>query len=125
MERLSYYVNRHNAIAAYYGESFTFSLPLSSSSDVARSIEDVSFISFFQGYPYGRGTDDVYSNFEISGARITKSLGYYVRLGKQNGQTFMYYHKPNCTYGEGENYWYSTREECALQGAMPCPHCKP
>ena len=125
MERLSYYVNRHNEIASFYGESFTFSLPLSSSSDVARAIDSVSFISFFQGYPYGRGTDEVYSNFEISGARISKSLGYYVRSIKQNGQYFNYYHKPDCDYGEGTDYWYKTREECALQGALPCPYCKP
>lgn len=120
-DKLSYYVNRHNRIAAMYGEQFTFQLPVSASSDISRSISNVSFMCFFQGYPYGSATSDVYSNFEISGAHVTKNSGYYTRVV----DGYLYYHKPSCNKGSGEQNWYATQEECAWAGALPCPYCNP
>lgn len=121
MDKLNYYVNRHNRIADMYGEQFTFQLPDSASSDISRSISDVSFMCFFQGYPYGKSTSDVYSNFEISGARVTKNAGYYTQVV----DNYLYYHKVWCTHGSGVKKWYSTQEECAWAGALPCPYCNP
>lgn len=121
MSNLSYYVNRHNRIASDFGEQFTFRLPLAAESEVARSISGVSFMCFFQGYPYGAGTSEVYSNFEVSGAHIIKSDGYYV----QSVSGYLYYHRPDCSHGSGKKDWYSTKEECAWQGANPCPYCNP
>lgn len=121
IDRLSYYVNRHNRIASAFGEQFTFQLPVTAESDIARNISGVSFMCFLQGYPYGAGTSEVYSNFEVSGAHIIKSSGYYT----QEVDGYLYYHKRNCTHGTGKKNWYSTKEECAWQGANPCPYCNP
>lgn len=123
VDQLNYYVNRHNDIAEAFGEQFTFQLPTSAVSSVARAIENVSFISFFQGYPYGMGLSEVYSNFEVSGARIAKNKGYFVR--EVGG--FLYYHREGCyaVYSSDVNDWYSSAKECALVGALPCPYCEP
>ncbi len=121
MDKLGYYVNRHNRIADMYGEQFTFRLPDSAASDISRSISDVSFMCFFQGYPYGKSTSDVYSNFEVSGARVTKNAGFYTQLV----DGYLYYHKTWCTHGSGEKKWYATQDECAWAGALPCPYCNP
>ena len=118
---LGYYVNRHNRIAADFGEQFTFQLPVSAESDIARGISGVSFMCFFQGYPYGQGTSEVYSNFEISGAHIIKSKGYYT----QAVDGYLYYHTTTCTKGKGAKHWFETKEECAWKGALPCPYCNP
>ena len=120
-EKLGYYVNRHNRIAEMNGEQFKFVLPQSAASDVSRAVDSVSFMCFFQGYPFGKGTSEVYSNFEISGARVTKSAGYFT----QAVDGYLYYHKPGCTKGSGTKKWYKTQEECAWQGALPCEYCHP
>lgn len=119
--QLSYYVNNHNRIAQMYGEQFTFQLPSTARSDVARGIKDVTFMCFFQGYPIGAGSSERYSNFEVSGARIAKKSGYVI----QAVDGFLYYHKPSCTHAEGEQRYFESREECAKKGALPCTYCRP
>lgn len=119
--QMSYYVNNHNRIAEMYGEQFTFQLPSSAESEIARGITDINFICFFQGYPIGTSTTDRYSNFEISGARIAKNSGYVT----QEMDEYLYYHKVSCTHGRGTRKYFETREECALRGALPCPYCRP
>lgn len=121
VKELNYYVNRHNLVASAFGEQFTFELPLSAESTISRGIEDVSFMSFFQGYPFGSGTSSVYSQFEISGARVSKGKGYYVQVVDD----YLYYHQISCRKGEGYRDWYATREESAMKGALPCPYCNP
>ena len=122
-DKLNYYVNNHNRIAELYGEQYTFRIPNSATSEISRAIQSPSFISFFQGYPYGRSTSEVYSNFEVSGARVTKNQGYYVRWV----DGYLYYHRAYCkaTVDNEINDWFSSKEECARIGALPCPYCKP
>lgn len=121
VDRVSYYVNRHNRIAAKYGVSRIFQLPSSARSEIARSVNDVSFLAFFEGYPIGRGTSEVYTKFGIGGARIVKNEYYFVE--KKDG--FLYYHKAGCSELKSTTQRYQSREECALLGAMPCDVCNP
>ena len=51
-ETMEYYINQHNKIARQYGISYKFSLPFISEDDWARTINDISLFSVFQGYPY-------------------------------------------------------------------------
>lgn len=129
MERINYYVNIHNELAAEQGESYTFTVPVTAKSDISRATDSVSFMSFFQGYPLGKGTDDVYSNFELSGARIVKNQGYYTKRVIKNGSSILYYHRPSCPCLNSEDTvlssWFATKEEAASSGAMPCEECKP
>lgn len=125
-KKANYYVNRHNSIAEAYGVTYNFTLPESSMDSFARTIDDVSMLAMFQGYPYGKGTNDVYTRFSVSGARLFKHSRYYVfREGD-----VCYYHRENCDkvkhFDKSKKYEiFNTREQCAQYGAYPCPDCKP
>lgn len=123
VENLNYYVQQHNIIGQAYGFNYTFSLPENAEADVARAIGDVSFISFFQGYPYGVGTSESFSKFTVSGARLRKNHKFY--LGEIDN--FLYYHTGDCPYIKSisDSRVYDSKRDCALEGATPCPYCKP
>lgn len=123
VDRVGYYTNRHNDIAAKYGVSRVFQLPSSARSSIARSIDSVSFLVFFEGYPIGRGSTEVYTKFGVGGARVAKKQFYCI--SEQDG--YLYYHEEECPELEGVSgiNRYTTREECAILGALPCEKCKP
>lgn len=131
-KKMNYWVNEHNKLAKSYGISYNFSLPESSMDSVSRAIEDVSLLAIFQGFPYGKGTDDVYSRFALSGSRIYKATRYVIA---KDGSV-LYYHRYNCsklpkTTNGGINLpadsyeTVTTRRACAQKGAYPCPYCNP
>lgn len=124
-KKANYYVNKHNDIAQSYGISYHFELPESSMDTFARTIDDISLLAIFQGYPYGKGMDDVYSRFSVSGARVFKTERYYVL---KDGSGFSYYHRPSCHDLSGKKasaYSFDTKSDCAKFGAYPCPKCRP
>lgn len=122
VDGVGYYANEHNTIAAKYGESYSFGLPMSAKSELARSIDTVTFLALIQGYPLGRGTKDVYNNFAFGGARVAKNSGYVV---SRSADGILRYHNAGCPEITGGRTIYSTKKECALNGAMPCEECKP
>lgn len=71
-ETIGRYINEHNKIANYYGINYHFSLPYIEMEDWYRTIDDISMIAFFQGYPYGNKITGTYNRFAIAGARIHK-----------------------------------------------------
>jgi hypothetical protein len=120
-KKANYYVNQHNTVAKQYGLNYSFSLPVSSTDTFARTVSDVSLLAIFQGYPYGKGTDDTYSRFSVSGAKISKKTKYY--LGFKDGQ--MWYHRYGCEWYDSTSSGYDTKQEAASMGAYPCPYCNP
>ncbi len=127
-KKMNYYVNEHNAIARQFGISYTFDLPESSMDSFARTIDSISLLAIFQGYPYGSGTDDVYSRFSVSGARLYRGDRYVVTNGAKDGEnTPLIYHRSSCANLSGKTVIsaYSSKEACASDGAYPCPYCKP
>jgi hypothetical protein len=79
----------------------------------------------FQGYPYNVGNLDTYNRYAFGGARIKKMTQYYITTG---GSGLKYYHKSSCEHLINvldQEVIYFTREECALNGAFPCPDCNP
>lgn len=121
VSQLNYYVQMHNEVGRAYGFDYTFALPENAAASVARAIGDVSFVSFFQGYPYGVGTENSFSKFTVSGARIEKNKKYFVN--QIDG--VLYYHTVECELGLDSTNVYDSREECARTGASPCPYCNP
>lgn len=119
--KMNYYVNGHNSIAKQFGVNYNFELPESSMDSFARTIEGVSMMAIFQGYPYGTGTGDTYSRFAVSGSRIYKGIKYPVTLDSG----VQLYHREGCVDAVGEIAAYSDRRDCAEAGAYPCPVCKP
>ncbi len=119
ISRMNYYINQYNLIASNYGIEYEFSIPYFDDSDWARTIDDISIVVMFQGYPYGSFTTERYNCYEISGARVKKSAKYYIT--EIDG--VKYYHTSDCElYKEGLSP-YDTKRECALLGAYPCDKC--
>ena len=125
---MEYYINQHNKIARQYGISYKFSLPFISEDDWARTINDISLFSVFQGYPYVSTNPKLgfLNIYAIGGARIVKPDAYYIT--EENGKKL--YHLSLCkkvinAAPEVKSQVYGSRQECALQGAYPCPDCRP
>ena len=117
----SVYLRKYNSVANSLGVDYHFSLPVTSSDSLARSINGVTFMAIFQGYPYGAGTDDVYSNFAVSGTRVTKKHYYFVC--KDNDSGISYYHKEWCNRVKYRSNRFESKEEAARSGAFPCDAC--
>lgn len=71
-ENIESYLNRYNRIALHYGIEYNFFLPTIEEEDWYRTIDDISMIAFFQGYPYGTNITGIYNYYAIAGARIHK-----------------------------------------------------
>lgn len=71
-ETIGRYINEHNKIAGHYGINYHFALPYIETEDWYRTIDDISMIAFFQGYPYGNKISGTYNRFAFAGARIHK-----------------------------------------------------
>lgn len=121
-KNLQLYLDKYNTVANENGVGYHFELPDGTSTTIARSISGITFMAVFQGYPYGVGTDSVYSNFAISGTRISKSTGVYACYDKDGNYL---YHSRFCPEIDGEISEYSSGKEAALHAAYPCPKCRP
>jgi hypothetical protein len=121
-KKMNFYVNEHNAIARSYGISYNFELPESSTDSFARAIDSISLLVIFQGYPYGVGTDDVYSRFSVSGSRLFKVDRYVIEKAPDG---VSYYHRPGCSHIVDSSKTYATKKKCAEHGAYPCQYCNP
>lgn len=117
-ENMNYYINKHNDIAYQFGITYRFWLPEIDKTDWYRTIDDISMLVIFQGYPYHVSSIDTYNRYAIGGARIKKSRAYYITEDSER----KYYHKSGCYHLSNNNYStaYFTREECAFEGAYPC-----
>jgi len=117
-DKMLYYVNNHNHIAQEYGLQYHFWLPEVDTNDLYRTIDDISMMVIFQGYPY-RKSYETFNRYSFSAARIKKTRKYYIT--EINNRK--YYHKEGCEDINQEEDVYYTPEECALQGAFPCTKC--
>lgn len=117
---MNYYINEHNRIARFYGVTYNFALPSIQQEDWYRTIDDISFMVVFQGYPYG-SSRDYYNRYEIGGARIRKTSSYYINM--DNG--IPVYHRSSCSKIVDRLEPYYTKLECAREGAFPCTECNP
>ena len=118
---MNYYINQHNRIAEQFGITYQFWLPQIDKTDWYRTIDDISMLVIFQGYPYQAAGRETYNRYSLAGARITKSRIYYITEG--NG--IKNYHRGDCQPVNTSGLAYYTKEECALEGAYTCPECRP
>lgn len=68
------YIATHNTIAKRYGINYHFMLPKIKKEEWYRTIDDISMIALFQGYPYGNLSMGYYNRMALSGARVHKNL---------------------------------------------------
>lgn len=114
-------INKHNKYAARFGITYNFSPPSISDGDWHRNIEDVGFLAFFQGLPIGLNGQR-YNSFALGAARIVRISSYYI---EKNANDLFYYHREKCPVLTERSKPYDSREECAIEGAFPCPVCSP
>lgn len=119
-EELAWYVNHHNEIANLWGISYSFSLPDFDGEDLFRSVDNVSFLAVFQGYPYSEYSRDTYNRFAFGGAQLAKESQFYVQAG---GEGVKYYHLYDCPQCSVHTEVYKTMKEASEAGARPCPEC--
>ena len=115
-------INNHNIIAQREGIQYEFVLPAITDTNWYRTIDDISFLAIFQGYPYGSSLGR-YNRYALGGARLRKSDMYVIK--EEEG--IQYYHRYDCSSlseSDKRNAYY-TRKECAILGAYPSEDCKP
>ena len=122
-EKLAYYINQHNSIAAQYGISYNFSLPTIDESELLRSIEQPGMIVVFQGYPI-RSTMETYNRVVVAGAQIYRDEVYYL---EEKGW-YKVYHSSSCEDVKSNpnvdtSTIYYTVEDCVKEGAYGCEKC--
>lgn len=66
------YITNYNQIAEQYGIQYQFTLPTIEKEDWYRTIDDISMIVLFQGYPYGNHIIGQYNRVALGGARLRK-----------------------------------------------------
>ncbi len=69
-EKFNEKLKEQNEIAKKYGISYEFTLPVIEIENWYRTIDDVGFLAFFQGYPYGNGYTGYYNRMALGGARL-------------------------------------------------------
>lgn len=119
---LSYYINEANTLGSHFGVKYYFHLPEIPFDDWNNTIDDVSLISFFQGFPLKSIEDEIYNNYSIGGARIVKSTVYYVTIDPVTN--VLVYYKPNnprfSSVPNDKITVVTSQEEAARLGARPC-----
>lgn len=61
-----------NEVGKKYGITYELNLPVIDMEEWYRTIDDVGFVAFFQGYPYGNGYSGYYNRMALGGARLHK-----------------------------------------------------
>lgn len=146
LDGLKYYINQHNKISKQYRLGYKFTLPSIDKSDFERTIDDISLMAIFQGYPYSSVNKRLgfFNEYAIGGARLVKGHDVYVTYDIDSKRPM--YHEKTCgRFKECEQYWkdnlslYSTlfgkdyrdalhhpvknKKEAAKKGAYPCTEC--
>lgn len=114
-------IKNHNVIADKIGISYEFTFPIIPWEEWYRTVDDIGFFVFFQGYPYGDGTGDTYNRFLFSGARNYKTAKYYIEETAQK----LWYHNDECINLTDRSWIYPSKKACAEAGAYPCLVCNP
>lgn len=65
-------IEHQNQIARKFGIHYEFTLPFIEYEEWYRTIQDISMLVLFQGYPYGNSITGTYNRVAIGGARIAK-----------------------------------------------------
>lgn len=68
-EHLAYYINEHNVYTKYLDSTYTFALPLIDKEEWLNTVNDISVLAFFQGYP-SKFSHYTYNKHAFVGARL-------------------------------------------------------
>lgn len=101
-EEMNRQLELHNRYADVNGISYYFSLPVIDMEEWYRTVDDVTLLCIFQGYPYASSNLGTYEKVILSGARLHKdTTEWNVKEKEDNGE------KDRLT---GEEEFYSSAE---------------
>ncbi|HCG4536139.1 TPA: hypothetical protein NJY08_004992, partial [Salmonella enterica subsp. enterica serovar Typhi str. AG3] len=110
-EQLEWYINEHNVYTKQLDVTYTFTLPLIPQEDWYNTVDDISILAFFQGYP--SIFDDVfYQEYAFVGTRL--QFVDRIFAGVVDGQKR--YWNESCNYPFTSEEIYSTKKEAAANG---------
>jgi hypothetical protein len=110
-ENLAYYINEHNVYTKALDVTYTFTMPLIPEEDWYNTVDDVSILAFFQGYPY-RMADEQYQEYAFVGTRLNKRDT--IKAGIVNDQRKYWY--DSCGFPYKATELYSTKKQAAAAG---------
>ncbi|MCM3390207.1 hypothetical protein LG296_21205 (plasmid) [Ureibacillus chungkukjangi] len=100
-ENIAFYINEHNVYTKYLDVTYQFMMPLIAEEDWYNTVDDVSILAFFQGYPY-QMADQVYHEYAFVGTRLHKKES--IVAGMVDGQKRFWYESCNYPYVADEKY---------------------
>lgn len=110
-ENFAYQINEHNVYTKNLGITYTFALPLIPQEDWYNTVDDVSIFTFFQGFPYERGSG-TYNQYALAGSRLIKQDAYYATT--VNSKKVFY--AESCDYDYPVIEVYSSKKAAASEG---------
>lgn len=121
--QINKYINGHNNTAKKFGITYHFSLPRIEKEDWYRTINNVGFLAFIQGIPFGTPSMGYFNKFALGASRVRKTASYYIQVDKNTGKKF--YHLHNCPVLYNFSLIYDTKKECVAEHSYACPVCTP
>lgn len=111
-------INSHSTYAKSLGSNYDFALPDIAMDDWTNSINDISVMSFVQGFPVG--TRSYYNNYALGGSRIVETEYIY-------GTKDKIYHLKDCSRAHSSDVdnVFLNRVQAAENGYWPCLECRP
>lgn len=110
-DNLAYYINEHNVYTKSLDVTYTFTMHLIPEEDWYNTVDNVSILAFFQGYPY-RMADEEYQEYAFVGTRLNKKDT--IKAGMVDGQRKYWY--ASCEYPYQATELYSTKKQAAAAG---------
>ncbi|MBQ0139979.1 MAG: hypothetical protein KBT36_11815 [Kurthia sp.] len=110
-EQLAYYINEHNVYSKYLDSTYTFVLPTIDKEEWLNTVDDISILAFFQGYP-SKFSDFTYNKHAFVGARLNFTDRIYA--GTINGRKRFW--GESCDFPYQAEEIYSNKRDAAANG---------
>lgn len=114
-EAMSRQLEKHNRFAKDRGVSYYFSLPVIDMEEWYRTVDDVTLLCVFQGYPYTLQKLGTYHKVILSGARVYKAQNNWeTKIDTETGKDYLTgkeeFYFSEKTAEEWKNYYFKELE---------------
>ncbi|MFJ7982183.1 hypothetical protein ACIQ1D_18135 [Lysinibacillus xylanilyticus] len=110
-EHLAYYINEHNVYTKRLDVTYKFMLPYIPKEDWYNTVDDISILAFFQGYPSELG-DVFYQKYAFVGTRL--QFNDRILAGTVDGYKKFWFE--SCGYPYAAQEIYSSKKAAAANG---------
>lgn len=110
-EHIAYYLNEHNVYQKRLPMTYKFVMPLIDNEDWYNTVDDISILAFFQGYP-SNFSDHTYNKYAFVGSK----LNYKYRIFAGEVEGVKRYWQENCNYPYTPTEIYSSKKDAARNG---------